>query len=120
MTSIAFAIALLVLLALVSCMLHRQWQRSERLRAQLEAAAADLQHLQDACTRLAPAGVVLRLAADGMRPATESGVERKVVTALFADIVGYTELSERLEPDVLARVLNGYFQRMSDAIRENR
>jgi class 3 adenylate cyclase len=29
-------------------------------------------------------------------------------------------MSERLEPDVLARVLNGYFQRMSDAIHEHR
>ena len=42
------------------------------------------------------------------------------MTALFADLVGYTALSERLEPAVLARVLNGYFQRMSDAIHENR
>jgi adenylate cyclase len=46
--------------------------------------------------------------------------ERKVATALFADLVGYTALSERLEPAVLARVLNGYFQRMSDAIHEHR
>jgi adenylate cyclase len=29
-------------------------------------------------------------------------------------------MSERLEPAVLARVLNGYFQRMSDAIHEHR
>ena len=46
--------------------------------------------------------------------------ERKVATALFADLVGYTALSERLEPATLARVLNGYFQRMSDAIHEHR
>src|SRR5262245_31978377 len=29
-------------------------------------------------------------------------------------------MSERLEPAALARVLNGYFQRMSDAIHDNR
>jgi adenylate cyclase len=46
--------------------------------------------------------------------------ERKVATTLFADLVGYTALSERLEPAILARVLNGYFQRMSDAIHEHR
>jgi class 3 adenylate cyclase len=42
------------------------------------------------------------------------------VTALFADLVGYTAMSERLDATVLARVLNGYFQRMSDAIHEHR
>ena len=50
----------------------------------------------------------------------ETAAERKVVTALFADLVGYTAMSERLEPAALARVLNGYFQRMSDAIHEHR
>src|SRR5688572_991947 len=48
------------------------------------------------------------------------GPERKVVTVLFADLVGSTAMSDRLEPAVLARVLNGYFQRMSDAIHEHR
>ena len=96
--------------------LYRQRRRNQALRAELEAAAADLQHLQEACARLAPAGVVQQLIADGADPVAE----RKVVTALFADLVGYTALGERLEPAVLARVLNGYFQRMSDAIHEHR
>jgi len=63
--------------------------------------------------------VVQRLVADTV-PGTAAAAERKVVTALFADLVGYTALSERLEPAILARVLNGYFQRMSDAIHEHR
>jgi adenylate cyclase len=112
--------AVLVLLAVLIVALYRQWRRTERLQAQLEAAAVDLQHLQEACSRLAPAGVVQRLVADGMGPGVVAAAERKVVTALFADLVGYTALSERLEPAVLARVLNGYFQRMSDAIHEHR
>jgi adenylate cyclase len=68
----------------------------------------DLQHLQAACSRLAPAGVVQRLVADGVGRGADVP-ERKVVTALFADVVGYTALSEQLDPAVLARVLNGYF-----------
>jgi adenylate cyclase len=120
MTGTAVAAAAIVLLAMVAGALYRQWRLSARLRAQLEAAAANLQHLQEACSRLAPAGVVQRLVADGVAPGTEPTAERKVVTALFADLVGYTALSERLEPAVLARVLNGYFQRMSDAIHEHR
>ena len=96
--------------------LRRQSQHARILRAQIEAAAKVLQQLQEACARLAPAGVVQRLVADG----ADHGPERKVVTALFSDLVGYTAMSERLEPAVLARILNGYFQRMSDAIHEHR
>jgi len=112
--------ALLAVLTVLLVALYRQWRRNQRLEAQLEAAAADLQHLQEACSRLAPAGVVQRLVADGVGLGAQAVAERKVVTALFADLVGYTALSERLEPAVLARVLNGYFQRMSDAIHEHR
>jgi adenylate cyclase len=112
--------AVLALVAVLVVALHRQRQRARSLQAQLEAAAGELQHLQEACSRLAPAGVVQRLVADGARPGGEAAAERKVVTALFADLVGYTAMSERLEPAVLARVLNGYFQRMSDAIHEHR
>jgi class 3 adenylate cyclase len=120
MTGTVVVGAVLVLLAVLASALYRQWRQNERLRAQLEAAAADLQHLQEACSRLAPAGVVQWLIADGVKPGAEAAAERKVVTALFADLVGYTALSERLEPAVLARVLNGYFQRVSDAIHEHR
>lgn len=110
----------LVVMALLAFALYRQWRHSQRLEAQLESAAADLQHLQEACSRLAPAGVVQRIVADGVAPGAEVGAERKVVTALFTDVVGYTALAEGLDPAVLARVLNGYFQRVSDAIHEHR
>ena len=76
--------------------------------------------LQQACARLAPAGVVDRIVADGVTELIDMPAQRKVVTALFADLVGYTAMSERLEPPVLARVIDGYFQRVSDAIHENR
>jgi adenylate cyclase len=108
------------LIVILSAALYGQWRHRRRLEKQLEAAAVDLQQLQQTCSRLAPAGVVQRLIADGMGPQGETKAERKVVTALFADLVGYTALSEKLEPVVLARVLNGYFQRMSDAVHEHR
>jgi len=120
MTRTVVVAALLVLLAVLVGALYRQRRRTGSLQAQLDAAADELQHLQDACSRLAPAGVVQRLIADGVKQGAEATAERKVVTALFADLVGYTAMSERLEPVVLARVLNGYFQRMSDAIHEHR
>jgi class 3 adenylate cyclase/tetratricopeptide (TPR) repeat protein len=38
--------------------------------------------------------------------------ERRVVTVVFADIVGYTALSEHLDPERLKRLIDGAFQRM--------
>jgi len=109
-------VAVLVLLAAVAGALYHQCRRNDGLRAQLDAQAVDLQNLQDACSRLAPVGLVQGLIADGMKPGTVPAAEHKIVTVLFADLVGYTALSESMEPSRLARVLEGYFQRMSDAI----
>ncbi len=120
MTWPVVGIAALALAAVLAGGLLRQRRQNATLHVQLEAATAELQHLQEACSRLAPAGVVQRLISDRGTPEGESTAERKVVTAMFADLVGYTAMSERLEPAVLARVLNGYFQRMSDAIHEHR
>ena len=119
MTRGALLGAVLIALAALAAALYRQWRRAAGLRLQLDAATLELQQLQVACSRLAPAGVVQRFVADGA-PSPEATAERKVATALFADLVGYTAMSERLEPSVLARILNGYFQRMSDAIHEHR
>lgn len=115
----ALIAALSVALALLALLLWRERRQGAALHRQLDAAAEELQRLQNACARLAPAGVVDRLFADGLHAGAELPAERKVVTALFSDLVGYTAMSERLEPAVLARVVNGYFQRMSDAIHDH-
>jgi class 3 adenylate cyclase len=120
MTATAALVAALALLAVLAAVNYRQRKQNQSLRGQLEAAAAELQHLQTACSRLAPAGVVQRLVSDRSVTGEAAVAERKVVTALFADLAGYTAMSERLEPAALAQVLNGYFQRMSDAIHDNR
>lgn len=119
MTAAVAAGALAGLLALVAGLLYLQLRQCRRLRAQLRTANEDLQNLQETCSRLAPVGVVQRLVADGVRPGATPAPESKVLTALFADLVDSTALAERLEPAVLARVLGGYFQRVSDAIHEH-
>ena len=43
---------------------------------------------------------------------TAAGEVRKSVTVLFCDIVGSTQLAERLDPETLSRVMRGYFDRM--------
>ncbi len=97
-------------------MLWRAYADSGRLRRRLEVTATDLQSLQVSFSRFAPDEVIERVIADGV----SSRGERKDVTVLFADLVGFTALSEQVEPSVLVRILNGYFERMSRAISEHR
>jgi class 3 adenylate cyclase len=112
--------ATIVFAAVLAAALYRQWQRGRNLRRQLQAAARDLEHLQNACARLAPAGVVQSLVADGIQPDAGPTAERKLATALFVDLVGFTAMSERLEPEILLRIINGYYQCVSEAIDEHR
>jgi len=44
------------------------------------------------------------------------GGERKVVTILFADIIGFTSLSEKKPPEEVVERLNEYFKEMTDII----
>ena len=96
--------------------LGRSRARIGTLREALEAKSNDLEHMQISFARFAPEEVVERIVASGV----STHGERKEVTALFADLVGFTALSEQLEPDTLVRILNGYFERMSRAITEHR
>lgn len=49
----------------------------------------------------------------------EIAAEKRVVTILFADISGFTELSERLEPEEVSEIMNTVFDAMTDVIVEN-
>ena len=44
---------------------------------------------------------------------------RKTVTILFADLVGSTELGDRLDPEVLRRVLDRYFELVRSAVERH-
>ena len=45
--------------------------------------------------------------------------ERKVMTILFCDMEGFTDLSEGMTPGGLVNILNRYFTLMSEAVHEN-
>lgn len=95
------------------------WRREaaarRRLTVSLESAAVQLEHLQRAFHRFAPRDVVEGIIQRGVHT---SG-ERRQATVLFADLVGFTALSERTPPETVVRLLNGYFQAMADAIAEH-
>jgi class 3 adenylate cyclase len=44
------------------------------------------------------------------------GGEEREISALFADVRGFTKFSEKLEPEVLMRVINRYLSVASDAV----
>jgi adenylate cyclase len=45
-------------------------------------------------------------------------VQEREISVLFVDIVGFTTMSESMEPGAVARVLNRFFARMADVIFE--
>jgi adenylate cyclase len=102
--------------AVLAWLVWRARTETARLRRSLEIASSDLEQLQLSFERFAPGEVVERIIARGV----STSAERKEVTVLFADIVGFTALSENLDPGVLVDVLNGYFERMSRVISEHR
>ncbi|MFI5261456.1 MAG: adenylate/guanylate cyclase domain-containing protein [Candidatus Limnocylindrales bacterium] len=56
----------------------------------------------------------------GERPATPSAigweVERRIVTILFADLVGFTSLSERLDAEDVATIQDAYFAAVRETV----
>jgi class 3 adenylate cyclase len=50
-------------------------------------------------------------------PAVRSGEERRVVSVLFADLVGFTSRAERLDPEDVRALLDPYYACLRDAIQ---
>ena len=45
-----------------------------------------------------------------------AAIERRIVSVLFADLVGFTSLSERLDPEDVASVQDAYFATVRDTV----
>lgn len=91
-------------------------RRAAKLEHALDVASHQLEHLQTAFHRFAPQEVV----EDIIRKGVSVRGERREVTVMFADLVGFTAMSEQMDPAALVQVLNGYFEAMSRAITANR
>lgn len=67
-----------------------------------------------ACGEEAPGGA--RFCASCGRSLVNLGDERRVVTVLFADMVGFTSLSERLDPEVVKNLVDRCFNRLAQDV----
>jgi class 3 adenylate cyclase len=106
------SLALAAALSLIAFYLYRE---RNILKRRVDQSSRELERLQRSFARFAPAVLVERIVDKGMQ---ESG-ERREVTVMFADIRGFTRMSEKLDPAIVVEMLNGYFSRMSGVIREH-
>jgi adenylate cyclase len=83
---------------------------NRQLEARVEEQMSELVRTGE-LKRLLPPQVAEGLLAGQLSPS--DGFERRRLTLLFADMVGFTDLSDALEPEELSEVLNGYLREMS-------
>ncbi|HEY5023338.1 MAG TPA: adenylate/guanylate cyclase domain-containing protein [Acidimicrobiales bacterium] len=53
------------------------------------------------------------------RPPSPALEERKLATVLFADVVGFTSLAERTDPEVVARLVDTAFRELGDIVADH-
>ncbi|MGH2654047.1 MAG: adenylate/guanylate cyclase domain-containing protein [Actinomycetota bacterium] len=82
---------------------------NRRLEARVEDQMAELVRTGE-LKRFLPAQVADGLLAGQLH---SEGFERRKVTVLFADMVGFTDLSDSLEPEELSVILDEYLREMS-------
>ncbi len=83
----------------------------------VEAVMEDLEQAKTALRAMGkyvPVGLVRQLYRARQEP--KLGGELRDVTLMFTDVEGFTTLSERLSPDVLAEALGRYFEVMTAAV----
>jgi adenylate cyclase len=83
---------------------------NRRLEARIEEQMAELVRTGE-LKRYLPQQVAEGILGGQLEP--NEAFERRKVTVLFADMVGFTDLSESLEPEELALLLNEYLREMT-------
>jgi adenylate cyclase len=117
MTGVLLVLALAGALgiAVLVVRLGRGRREIERHQAALGRTLERLEHVERAFQRFAPLEVVEKFA-QGER-AHEPAY--RDVTIMFADLKGFTPMSEHIEPQVMVEMLNGYFRAMNRALSEH-
>ena len=85
---------------------------SDSTQAKLSDSNAKLEKFLRNLKRFVPAGVVDVLLQSGTEQLPTNS--RQTITVFFSDIVGFTTITERLDPERLAALMTDYFTEMSD------
>lgn len=109
---LALLLGSLVGLAALGVQVRHLRAEVERHQTALARSVERLEHIERSFQRFAPLDIVEQIAQGSF--AAEPSHRR--VTVMFADIKGFTPLSERIEPGVMVGMLNGYFRAMNGAL----
>jgi adenylate cyclase len=109
--AIALAAAAAVLAAL-AVYVRRLRTEVGRHRTALARSVERLEHIEQSFQRFAPLDIVEQFA----QGASSSEPSHRRVTIMFADLKGFTHLSERIPPADMVEMLNGYFRAMNSAL----
>ncbi len=85
--------------------------RLREAHRQLASSTAQLERSNQLIRRYVPSQIADQIVS-GHHDAAERH-ERRKLTIFFSDLVGFTDISEELEPEDLSRVLNQYFSEMT-------
>jgi adenylate cyclase len=109
---LALLLGSLIGLAALGLQVRRLRSEVEKHQTALARSVERLEHIERSFQRFAPLDIVEQIAQGSF--AAEPSQRR--VTVMFADIKGFTPLSERIEPAVMVGMLNGYFRAMNGAL----
>ncbi|MBO9520917.1 MAG: adenylate/guanylate cyclase domain-containing protein [Nocardioidaceae bacterium] len=91
----------------------RRRYAGERLLARQQALLTESRAL---IRRYAPAAVADRLEHGDN---TVDAAQRRRVTIFFADVVGFTTMADRIDPEALAEIMNDYLGSVADLVERN-
>jgi len=91
------------------------YRRTRVLRGRLDEANRELEQLQRTFNHFAPSRVVDSI----LERQSLDIAETREVTILFADLRGFTAMSEQMEADQLVALLNNYFQWMDRVVEDH-
>lgn len=80
----------------------------------IQAQQTSLQESRDAIRRYVPPSVAERIIQGQI--ANIDIPKRQEITVLFSDIVGFTDMTERVEPELMTRIINEYMKAMADIV----
>jgi class 3 adenylate cyclase len=89
---------------------------SERWLREAYANELTIAHQRQLLRRFAPSSVVSRIE---LGDATVSQPQRRRVTVLFCDVVGFTTMADRVDPEGLAEIVNDYLGNVSALIERH-